>query len=586
MASPNLSGNSPVMSPPVVYGNIPKSLNLTAEIRPSIAPPKPQSSNDQQSLLANTASTIFGRRETSGFISALEATIKEQLRIPREAYIEKPGKHTIEDSWNTYLEKNNYRSSFLCLKGTERSRYHAIIKEAEARETENHQFVTRTLQIIKEAEEVVRRIVVSRKHHTPGGPCVVPRLIHERHVSDRLALNQGYAELSESLRLGPRHDTKHAEFLKGHYKTRFGVLTACCIIPEHYWYLGHRPGDPILRVKHNPIPHDGFNEGDMFYVRDLAGTEDGDEIETYETRCEGVVPFNARELYQRFTRYAFPVFVQMVIAAVGFNPLNTEQSTPGWVEAVEHIRKTEFEAFSERDRTRMLELLRKIWRVKYGIDANSYPGFLKSQVATSISSLREMGWLMSRLERDSPDAARHHYWRHCKGLLQDFTGRDAALLAQEYFDITLAGETEELLNGGYVDSVLVYKQSRADRDKTKLQDLYDSEGPGPQVSRQDINGLRTIAARYLSAGGYTGWLEQQLLDEGLIDPPSTGATQQQTSPKKRKRPESGQSDDKDDDKDDDLPEAASKKPAKRQKTRPKQPEATPREQVREGEARR
>ncbi|TGJ85843.1 hypothetical protein E0Z10_g2916 [Xylaria hypoxylon] len=569
MVSPGLSRDFPAASPPVPSGNLLliKPFNPTSEMNLSIASPMipttsldtiPDSNtdvasakglslphHDQYQPLSSVSATMTTPRhpvissphvgpESNKSFALSDDSIIAQFDIPRTAYIRRPGDHTIDISWSAYLEMHNYRSSFLPLRGTERDRYRSIIEEAEAQETEKRRVVVEALNMIYDAELEVGNMLQTRQHHTARGLSMVPPLIREQHIIDRLALGQGYDKLN---------------FFKGHYKTRFGVLTACCIIPEGDWYLGHRPGDPIIRIKQHPINRGGVNQGDMFYVRDLAGPKDGDEIEIYQTRFEGIVPFNPRELYQRFTRYAFPAFVQMVIAAIGFDPRNRGHTAHGWAKAIEHVRTSEFEELSERDRAGILKLLRRIWQIKYGIDTKNYPGFLKSQVATSMSCFREMGWLMSRLQRDAPNVTHHHYWKYCKGLLQDITGRDATLLAQEYFDITLADEAEELLSDGDVENVLAYKQSKAHRDMVmvKLQDLYNTSGPGAEVSLQDINDLRNIATKYLSKSRYSEWLSRHPAKEistatastatTSTATTSTATTQQKPISKKRKRPE-------------------------------------------------
>ncbi|KAI0541523.1 hypothetical protein GGR58DRAFT_456359 [Xylaria digitata] len=353
---------------------------------------------------------------------------------------------------------NNYHSAFMPLRDTERVRYHSIIEESEDRETKRRQLAVETIGIIREAHSVVQRFLETSKHYVPGGFSKVPPSIRTHHMSDTFKFEQGRSRLNEYIKQPRRHTRQHPDFHKGHYDTEFGVLKACIIPPEH-WYLGHRPGDPIVHIKQHPIDRGGIPKGDMFHVPELAGLEDGDEIEVYPTRFEGVVPFNAFELYLRFFRYAFPAFVQMVIAAVGFDPRNPDYGVRGWAEAVKCIWTSESEEPLE-NRADILKLLRRIWNIKYGTNRYNYPEFLQAQTVASISSLREMGWLMGRLSCEAPHLPNMAWWDDCRGLLQDFTGRDAILLAQEYFDITLAIETKRLLGNGRVENVLIYKGKR------------------------------------------------------------------------------------------------------------------------------
>ncbi|KAI0905241.1 hypothetical protein F4823DRAFT_611773 [Ustulina deusta] len=405
-----------------------------------VAPDPPAVSLHQSPPVARTSITIphqlaasFRRasRNRGNLADLSDDDIRKQFFIPRTAYIEEPGKHTIDASWRAYLESINSASAFLPLRGTERDRYRPIIQEAEAHEIKKRQLAANTVDLILKM--------------SPKG------------------LKDGHDKLLEYLQRASRHDRQRPELLRARHNTHFGILLASFVLLDCHWYLGHRPGDPIVRIRTAPIDR-GCKEGDMFYVPELAGCEDGDEAETYNIRVEGVVPFNSWELLQRFTRYAFPKFVQMAIAAVGFDPRDEEHSAHPWAEAVVHMQTSEFREITERDRAGHLKLLRQIWRIKYGTDMTSYPQFLKDQISTSSSSFREMGWLMCKLESESPCVLHHHYWQHCKGLLEDMSGRDASLLAQEYFDITLAHEAEELLEDGNAEDILIYWRNKESED--------------------------------------------------------------------------------------------------------------------------
>ncbi|KAI3318277.1 hypothetical protein HD806DRAFT_512380 [Xylariaceae sp. AK1471] len=405
-----------------------------------------------------------------------QATLSEddfihQFRLPDAVYIEKPGKHTIHAAWQTYLSKNNYLSSFLPLRGTERDRYRPIIEEAQAEEAEVHDAALETFEVLQATTRVIsylRNMYLLPEPPQRSGSRSLPT--NTRYVQDSALFQRGYIKLDRyfaSLQRESRHDRQYPALMKGSFMTPFGVLKAHVALPPEPWYMGHRPGDPICRIRSRPTEVDRF-----FFVPELAGSEDGDENETHAVRFEGIVPFNSQELYQRFTRHALPAFIRMVIAAIGFDPRDPRHKSHLRMKDIEHMQTWEFEEVSEREKARSLKLLRRIWDVKYGTDTNKYPRFLKAQMATSMSCLREMGWLMSKLEREAPGRVSHHYWNHCKGLLQDFTGRDAALLAQEYFDITLAAEAEEMLKDGDVDDILLYQQSRKAREKAKVRRVF------------------------------------------------------------------------------------------------------------------
>ncbi|KAJ8124984.1 hypothetical protein O1611_g8656 [Lasiodiplodia mahajangana] len=422
-----------------------------------------------------------------------EDDIEKLSHVPKEAYVDAPGRQDVSSAWGDYLDVNNHRRAFQPLRGIERDRYRPIVQEATVKEAVRRGIAFQAMRIIEAGRPLINHFLATRRYpplpeddgseelnsdesrNAASRPDsdesresnTVPPSIREQCMRDMLALDEGYHKLGDYLERGSRHTKRQPEFFKAHYATQYGTLTACNILPGDDWYVGHRPGDPIVRIKENPIQRT-FNEGDIFFVYELAGRGDGDQPERYRVRFEGVVPFNSEEIYQRFSRFVFPAFIQMVIAAVGFDPRDIKRGAHFWAKQLENLHTTEFEEFRERDRVKLLKALRKIWHAKYGTEAKNHPRFLKAQTLNSISCLREMGWLMSKLERDAPRYARHHYWNHCKGLLQDFTGRDAGLLAQEYFDITLANEAEYLLKEGDLEDVLVYKQSNAARTVGKV----------------------------------------------------------------------------------------------------------------------
>lgn len=294
-------------------------------------------------------------------------------------------------------------------------------------------------------------------------------LTHEQLIGEISAIARGLDKLELYTQQKSRHVSREVEFSKAVYSTEFGLYTACWSLPES-WYVGHCPGEPIVRIV-GAANRPGFDPEDMFYVPELAGREDGDPPDKFAVFAEGIVPFNAKEAYRRFTRDAFPAFLRMVIAAVGFDPRDEsygDENPRAWAGQVEEMHRAEFAQVPERDRAALLKLLRKIWLVKYGTRKSQHPEFLKAQLEESVSRLREMGWLMTKIERDGHQYTEHHYWSHCKGLLKDITGRDAAALAYEYSGITLAEETEMLLKDKKVGHILFYKPSREARAMKKV----------------------------------------------------------------------------------------------------------------------
>ncbi|KAI0970692.1 hypothetical protein F4678DRAFT_473117 [Xylaria arbuscula] len=376
-------------------------------------------------------------------VAPSDGEIRARFQIPSSAYHDRPSKDAINSLWRTYLDSNKSRHNFLPLRGTERDRYHSIIEEERPREDGKRLLDAETLDKIEELE------------HSPLGP-----ILQEKEVE------QGYNMLQDYLEKAPRHSGYRPTLPVARYRTRFGELTANLKLPQPHWYAGHRPGDPIVRIDPDPIRGYPLQDGDMFYVHELAIPEEGEEPGTHRTFVEGIVPFSSWELYKRFTRYAFPGFVQMVIAAVGFDPRNRgHEAHARWAEEVEYLRTLEFSSVTDDDRAGNLHLLLRIWKVKYGNNIKDYPQFLKDQISISRSSFREMGWLMSKLGPILPLISRHPYWNHCKTLLQAFSGQRVESLAREHVDVTLANEATERLEDGDADNMLIYCQTEEGRDK-------------------------------------------------------------------------------------------------------------------------
>ncbi|KAI1815186.1 hypothetical protein GGS20DRAFT_544774 [Poronia punctata] len=392
--------------------------------------------------------------------------------LDKQAWVEEPNKKALTTSWNRYIAQNNYQCLFEPLRGTERDRYMPIIMESERRENKRHKYARSVFDSLLEIEPKVRDL--HDGHYAPLGP------VHgggnqnsmfpppEEFDDDRAEIARGLDKLDVLFRQlqkeGSRH-TKRSQIegksLHGQFNTRYGMLDAVFVLTPEPWYMAHRPGDPIVRIKL-------LDTDELFRVSGLAGANDEDE-ETHDIICEAVVPFLPVELYKRFTRSAYTRFLQIVVAALRFNPRDPDHKPLASMKDLENICTSEFGDTTDEEKASHLMYLAKIWLAKFGIDKTRYPKFLQDQIATSISFFREMGWLMSKLQSAKPKITRVAYWVHCQRLLRDVTGRpDVRLLAQEYFDITLAAETMEKLDDGDTDDIFVYWQSMQGREQVKV----------------------------------------------------------------------------------------------------------------------
>lgn len=396
--------------------------------------------------------------------------IKELFFVPDVAYREVPGKDTVHAAWQNYLDANGYSSAFLPLRGTERDRYLPIIKEVTQKDNLTRVSADPALEEIAKVREAMKDLPDIDSQALAAGS---PELRERKLLNEKLRiLERSYELLSKFASHTKRHFRQHPEFLKTNHRTPFGNLKACRQLPKKHWYVGHRPGDPIVRLRRDCVPAPDFCEGGMFFVREVPGNEDEEEGWLYLIRTEGVVPFNGTELNRRFTGWVFPVFERMVIAFLGFDPQDTDHGAHPWAKWMERIQALNLDERSEQERAGKTKLWRRIWRIKYGTDCKKYPTFLEEQIAQSISVLREMGWLMNRLELIAPQHASHHYWNHCKGLLEEITGRDISLLAQEHFAITLSDEAIKRLEDNDVENILIYRQNKQSRHTAKVSVIF------------------------------------------------------------------------------------------------------------------
>lgn len=183
--------------------------------------------------------------------------IKRQFDIPREEYIDKPGKRPVDGAWGEYLQSNDYHAAFTPLEDTESDRYRSIIEEVRVEERKTRRFALETFRIIKGGKPLildgsqVRHDTTLPQRCEPGRPNRVPSLTHEQPYGDFLTLAQGVGKLDQYTAQESRHVSREAKFSKTEYSTKFGVFTACYSLPES-WYVGHCPGDPIVRIMGDP----------------------------------------------------------------------------------------------------------------------------------------------------------------------------------------------------------------------------------------------------------------------------------------------------------------------------------------------
>ncbi|KAI2628405.1 hypothetical protein GGS21DRAFT_545655 [Xylaria nigripes] len=366
---------------------------------------------------------------------------------------------TIGKDWNKYLHSYNYWDSFQPLRGFEHERYCTIIGKAKLEEEEAFRSANDALNAIQESR---------RKNENPQADNYLERI---------------FTKLDDYVKGGLRYNRTCMDCPRRHFKTNFGILNACSPLPTTDWYAGHNPGDPIARVKGKPATRSIDEE--FFYVPELAD----EAAETCEVKFEGVVPFHPHELHERLATKVIPDFIRMMIAALGYDPNDEKRRAHLFFKVhldVQDLWATEFRATGSHVEASFLRLLQRIWCVKYGNVTDKYPQFLRTQIANSISRFRELGWIIGQLEQDKGRLVQPIYLRRCKELLTQVTGRNAAELARDYCNITLAEQSEALLRKGTKD-IFIYHDGKVNGKKFQLEDVYNRTGPVAYLTKDQVN---------------------------------------------------------------------------------------------------
>ncbi|KAI0866654.1 hypothetical protein F4860DRAFT_458032 [Xylaria cubensis] len=329
--------------------------------------------------------------------------------------------HHMVVMWSTYLETHSYDSAFLPLAGTERSRYGSIIDNAAAQEIYEERIALHTLHSFQQNQLPIRtRQQIDALKLPP----------QQRWGPERPVALQDLHEFCHRPR---RHARQLCQFPSNVYPTSYGFISACTELPEGNWYLGHRPGDPVIRIDNDPF--EGNKE--------------------YWVHWEGVVPFNKTELRQRFTEYVFPNLAKMALAAVSFDPSN--RGTHPWVNKMNEAINAKFDEHeAQAKKTLTVRLLSRLWSMRYGDRMDEWPYFLRLQVNTSFTVLREVGWLLNQLKAANDGIWTTHLWSNCKNLVQKMSGSDIERLAADHHDVTLAMEASNMLAAGQLNNMVIY----------------------------------------------------------------------------------------------------------------------------------
>ncbi|KAI0469550.1 hypothetical protein F4859DRAFT_516044 [Xylaria cf. heliscus] len=384
---------------------------------------------------------------------------------------------TVLNAWHTHLTEQGLASSFMPLEGTERDRYGDIIEEALSEERYEVKVGCDTVLQLTPHKVWTRADLINKY-----GPQAKSYSLNSPVTSD---------DVFEFAILERRHIKHWFDFDHGIYQTPYGRLKACFVLPANHWYLGHRPGDPVVRVGNERTGVPFFNmEGHSYFIPQLDGPGDDNVANTYQVHFEGVVPFNDQELNLRLREYVFPRFLKMVLGIVSFDARTPKHDAHPWITGLT-ARVLGIQAAPERQKVNTIRLLRTMWSIKFG-DRGECPNFFTDQIGNAISAIREAGWLIQELEGGSSRVRAQHYWSHFKRLIQDVTGCDIPTLAEQYKTVQLAGETKRLLEAGQVDDIVVYTQSQQGLESERIANIYARRGPDYPVTFQQILQLRQV----------------------------------------------------------------------------------------------
>ncbi|RYP59766.1 hypothetical protein DL769_008404 [Monosporascus sp. CRB-8-3] len=285
------------------------------------------------------------------------------------------GAHTIDIQWGCYIEKHNFRHSFLRLRGTQCDRYESIIEGTEAEEAEKEGRVKGVILLLKLAKQKLNQTCGSvvpaapvhqtktpgqslpadeatpqckkrrgrpRKHPLaeetpalastnaiPQGPKLprgasqqgharnpIPQLIQDNRKN---VVEDGIAHLGDYLDFPHpySHKRRYPGFLKHNEETKYGELTVVMNLDDQFWYMGHKPGEHVFRIL-SPVPMAPVT-GYLDLMEPLFEDEDSSLEDDYDAKYEGIVPFSMREYRQRFEESVFPTFITIIIAALCFD---------------------------------------------------------------------------------------------------------------------------------------------------------------------------------------------------------------------------------------------------------------------------
>ncbi|KAI5925379.1 hypothetical protein F4810DRAFT_708765 [Camillea tinctor] len=517
----------------------------------------PVARTDQSAILPNPPMSFSPSPSLANLWTTSDSNLKRTYWHHPKAYEDNIGKYYIDSVWKRHLDHHRYTHSFQPLLGTERKRYRDIIDRAHKQEVSSissEEILLYRLSLAVEKIKQLRKEELSRaqrpaEHQVDGPqapvrrkrgrprkyprpediqsqapqPVPAPREKEDSHAIGELngparqpdrqpptsrkydesekLIKAGIKELEgfKAFRQPFRHVRQHLDYAPCIVDTNFGRIKAKNELHQDGWFMGHRPGDPIIRIVNAPKWDPLFGPEDAIH-NPPPGNEDIDlALFYFRFRNEGIVPFSYSESQQRLEGYAFPAFLTMIIAALAFDPNQPETDAPPELKRISTILMQDMEDMDTNTKdelVRCMSTLQRIWKVKYGTDSSQLPKFLQTQFEKSRSRLGEMAWLVCQVMSMLPG---YHILRSFTDwFLQAMVGSNMLSMANWYFDHQLGGEVQEQLQEGKYKNIFFYATQRPlEQTLPVLKDIYDRNGSYKQITKERLEELEKLARSFV-----------------------------------------------------------------------------------------
>ncbi|KAI1342553.1 hypothetical protein F5Y15DRAFT_429905 [Xylariaceae sp. FL0016] len=450
--------------------------------------------------------------------SSSRAELERTYCHPAADYQSRNGSHDVETAWQIWIsQKRHFAQYFKTLRGTEQQRYEKHVGHVlEARRNRMKDLMA----LLQRADNKIDQLRKPPPKPRPRGrPPKNPRP-ETSQVEDARPRNldedkvHNTLELLQRLLLRQDFQIREPKCKKRTYITGVGPVEGFASLQEEQWFMGFHPGDHIFRLLRIE-PDIEFKPSDentpMFgmSLQDWGVSEEDEQNTRYKLRYEGIVPFSEAQCLERFEKQVFPDFLNMVIAAVAFDPSNPRGELTPLMKAFQDLTSEDMNTTILGDLPWALGELGRIWTLKYGDPdaAAQLPLCLREQAKDSKSRLAEVAWLVRRLEKAKPSWIK--IWEWCRFMLKawcadllpkgDLESDVIAGMTNVYLEI-LRKEAYASMEEDGKDNILFYSCCTEARPIAKniptLGDIYNCERPALEtpLSFAQITEVTNIAS--------------------------------------------------------------------------------------------